>query len=86
MSYIVYLLNKHFLIPLLGFGILGGLILTLLGIYSSVTGNSPGSLFSIGIPLFVISIILLLIDIKLVHRKQDESVLDFILSAFFWFL
>ncbi len=84
MNHILYLLTKHLIIPFLGLGIIGGLILFSLGIYNAVAGNNTNSEFFYGVPLLLIPSFFVFMIIKFTPRKHKESIADYLFDAISW--
>jgi hypothetical protein len=86
MKQITYLILKHFVIPLLGLGFFGGVGFIGVGIYNILSDNNTSGEFTYGVPLLVISTLFVYLITKLLRRKKDESIADFLFSALFWAL
>jgi len=86
MKHIAYLLQKHLVLPVFGLGIVGGFGLTAIGIYNIIAGNDTSGEFTYGIPLLTGSLLVVFLIAKYAHRKNDESITDYLFSAIFWSL
>ena len=84
MEHLLHLVLKYGLLPVATLSFLTGTAFTGIGIYNQIVGNNTSGEFTYGIPLFVISIITLMILIPFGSSYFKESKADYIGDGLFW--